>query len=237
MFGFWWWKWLCVCGWTATLENKKTLYASDNAYLEELTKRYIENQSIERNSSERISVDQTSIEAKSSTESVLPLNSDIKQNIHSELNPTVQSIKKPRKGLIVLGVLLVVIASGAFVIPINDMGLSTADVSQFCKSPMGIIGQGFVGETAVNSCSIINSLTNAAIVSGVIGLIFIVIGFVKKKDHNTKLDIIIFAVTLSIVSFIGFQIIMPFPYGFAISIIVPIIIAIISKKKISRIST
>ena len=98
------------------------------------------------------------------------------------------------------------------------------------------MGQALAGEESVKNCSVMSGLTTVAIILGILGMILVVTGFVKKKDHDTKTEIIIKTVILSILAFVGFLVILPFPYGLAGSIIAPIIIAIIFKKKLSRAS-
>ena len=105
----------------------------------------------------------------------------VKPNITSKSNDKIQNKNKPKKRLISIGIVFTIIASGAFVIPANDMGHTISDLGNLCKSPLGMMGQAFGGETVVSGCALINTLTTIATILGVFGLILIVIGIVKKK--------------------------------------------------------
>jgi hypothetical protein len=232
-----------------TLQQNKTLYESDKEYLEKLSKQYLndkpnvnETHYDQSNSNlfcfkcgQNLKLDSSFCPKCGTPQEKQQSESHVNPNITSESNHIVQNKNKPKKGLIFLGIAFILIASGAFVIPINDMGLTTADISSLCKSPLGMMGQAFGGETAVNNCASYNILTTIAILLGIFGLILIVIGIVKKNDFSPKTKIIAVAVILSIIIFIGFSIVLPFPYGLFGSIIAPILIIIITKKKLQKI--
>ncbi len=231
----------------SALEDKRTLYTSDKKYIEELTSKYLsaKNQSNSKESAEekyeesRIDdISETIFCGKCGASLQNDSNFCVKcgASLQNDLKPNQKNIvskHKPRKGLIFLGIVLVIIASSVFVVPVNDMGLTTADVSSLCKSPLGVMGQAFGGETAVNNCAASNILTTMAVIFGIFGLILVVIGFVMKKI-SPKTEIIATAIILSTIAFIGSQIVLPFPYGLIGSITSLIIIAIISKKKIQK---
>jgi rubrerythrin len=82
---------------------------------------------------------------------------------------------------IVFGVLLIIVASAMLFVPINDMGMSTLDVNNFCKGPLGMLGQAFGGEPVVSACVIANGKVSTGIIFFLIGLILTIYGFVKRK--------------------------------------------------------
>jgi len=82
---------------------------------------------------------------------------------------------------IVFGVLLIIVASAMLFVPINDMGMSILDVNNFCKGPLGMLGQAFGGEPVVSACVIANGKVSAGIIFFLIGLILTIYGFVKRK--------------------------------------------------------
>jgi rubrerythrin len=82
---------------------------------------------------------------------------------------------------IVFGVLLIIVASAMLFVPINDMGMSTLDVNNLCKGPLGMLGQAFGGEPVVSACVKANLSVSLGMIGLLIGLIITIYGFVKRK--------------------------------------------------------
>ena len=90
-------------------------------------------------------------------------------------------VKKVRKGLVILGFMMLIFGSGAFVVPISDNGWTISDFNSFCKSGLGMIGQAFSGKQGQENCALTSQLTILASFLVIIGLILIGLGFIKKK--------------------------------------------------------
>ena len=90
-------------------------------------------------------------------------------------------VKKVRKRLVILGFIILISSSGVFVVPIRDNGFTVADVNALCKSGLGLIGQALSGQQAQSTCAAASQYTLLASVLVIIGIIVIMLGFIKKK--------------------------------------------------------
>ena len=90
-------------------------------------------------------------------------------------------VKKVRKGLVILGFMILIFGSGAFVVPLTDNGWTIADFNSYCKSGLGMIGQAFSGQQGQENCALASQLTIFASILVIIGLTLIGLGFIKKK--------------------------------------------------------
>lgn len=188
-----------------TIENNKKLYNSDLNYINDLVKKHLssENEQTvtnEKNTQEPLT-DSTvnsfcdncgsalahdSIFCNKCVENIQKSTqpkksiSDYSHSI-SDSTPITIPITIPRYDVIVPGIVLMILSSMVFFVPINDMGMSTVDVSNLCKGPLGLLAQAFGGENAVNACALINSIISMATIIGIVGLILTIVGIFTKK--------------------------------------------------------
>jgi hypothetical protein len=186
-----------------TLEENKTVYVSDINYVTTMMKKITEDNTLKSDSNERTKhfekLDKTSLSEKKNI--TVDKNGPIKVDDWDETSLCVKCGNKMKNEkfcsncgtstdgnendiptfAIVFGVLLIISASLVFFVPINDMGMSTLDVSNLCKGPIGMLGQAFGGERVVSACATANLSVSLGIIGFLIGLILIVYGFVKRK--------------------------------------------------------
>jgi len=173
-----------------TLEENKTVYVSDINYVTTMMKKITEDNTLKSDSNERTKhfekLDKTSLSEKKNitVDKNGPIKVDKMKNekFCSNCGTSTDGNENDIPTFaIVFGVLLIISASLVFFVPINDMGMSTLDVSNLCKGPIGMLGQAFGGERVVSACATANLSVSLGIIGFLIGLILIVYGFVKRK--------------------------------------------------------
>lgn len=186
-----------------TLEENKTLYVSDIDYVTKMIKKISEENALKSDSNEQTEhykkLDEASPSKKKNV--TVDKNGPIKVDDWGEASLCVKCGNKmknekfcPNCGTsadknendiptfaIVFGVLLIIVASAMLFVPINDMGMSTLDVNNLCKGPLGMLGQAFGGEPVVSACVKANLSVSLGMIGLLIGLIITIYGFVKRK--------------------------------------------------------
>jgi len=89
--------------------------------------------------------------------------------------------QKSVKRFVILGIIIMIFGSIAFVVPINDMGWTMSDADKVCKSPLGAIGQAFSGEKGQEGCRMISQLVLLASFLEIVGIILIVFGLLRNR--------------------------------------------------------
>ena len=95
--------------------------------------------------------------------------------------------EKTRTGLVVLGIVLLIFPAFVYVVPMNDTtGWTTAQTNDICQGPIGLLGQAFGGDKAVEACATINQITTLANIAALLAFILILVGLFKKKTVEQR---------------------------------------------------
>jgi hypothetical protein len=105
----------------------------------------------------------------------------VKSTIEIRLPKNIPLTKKIRKELVILGFIIMIFGSGAFIVPFGDNSWFVQDMSSFCKSALGLTMQVFFEEQRSQDCTIAFQLLLLADLIVIIGIILMILGFCAKK--------------------------------------------------------
>jgi len=105
----------------------------------------------------------------------------VKSTIEINLPKTIPLTKKIRKELVILGLVIMIFGSGAFIVPFGDTDLIINDMNAFCESALGLTIQVFAGEQGSGECNMAFQILLFADFLEILGVIFIILGVTVKK--------------------------------------------------------
>lgn len=105
----------------------------------------------------------------------------VKSTIEIRLPEKVPITKKIRKELVILGLIIMIFGSGAFIVPFGDNGLVVQDMNSFCESALGLTIQVSFEEQRSDNCTVSFQILLLADFLVIIGIIFMILGFCAKK--------------------------------------------------------
>ena len=176
------------------LKQNKSLRNSDTTYLNYLVNRYL--QKVEKEKTPDIEPDSKK-SSEEDLESIYCWNCGTKNKrvlkfcvncaweIHTvkstkeDKTPNTISKTKIRKKLVILGLAMMVLGSTVFIVPLGESGWTINDRNVFCKSGMEINQQALLEES--ENCPLVSQLIIIASFLGTLGIIFVIIGLIKKK--------------------------------------------------------
>lgn len=180
------------------LKQNKTLRLSDTKYLNDLSDRYIQN--VENDNHQEIKTEPT-IPSEENSDSIYCWNCGTKNprvlkfctscawEIHrvksTPGDKMPESTTKIRKELVILGLVLMIFGSGAFIVPIGEDDWTINDMNVFCKRGI-VIGEAFSGEQGQENCVLVSNIMVLASFLGTMGVILVIVGYIRKKTIIEK---------------------------------------------------
>jgi ribosomal protein L40E len=105
----------------------------------------------------------------------------VKSTIEIRLPKKVSLTKKIRTELVILGFILLIFGSGAFIVPFGETGWFVQNMNSFCESALGLTTQVFFEEQRSKDCTMAFQLLLLANFLVIIGVILMILGFCVKK--------------------------------------------------------
>ncbi|MFQ5440234.1 MAG: hypothetical protein ACE5DL_02120 [Nitrosopumilaceae archaeon] len=96
---------------------------------------------------------------------------------------SVPIIRRIRKELVILGFIIMIFGSSAFIVPFGDTPGIVNDMNSFCWSVLGLIIQGFYGEQGPVNCTYGFQLLLLADFLELGGIVLIILGLTIKKTE------------------------------------------------------
>ena len=105
----------------------------------------------------------------------------VKSSIEIRLPESIPTTKKIRNELVILGVLIMILGSTAFITPYGDTSWFVNDLDSFCESGLGLTIQTFFETQRSDNCTIAFQLLLLADFLEILGVILIILGITVKK--------------------------------------------------------
>ena len=105
------------------------------------------------------------------------------ENLEKKKPKSVPIIRKIRKELVILGLIIMIFGSTAFIVPFGETTGFVNDMNSFCSSALGLIVQGVYGEQVPGNCSFAFQLLLLADFLELVGIVLIILGLAIKKTE------------------------------------------------------